>query len=117
MATQINIEYQNKNYTLEYSRATAEQAEQSGFVLDQVSRMPLTMIPKLFYYAFAKHHRGIKRSEVDSIYTNLKKKVGEEGEESLIGVLTEMYAEAMTTLVTDEGIDEGNAASWTVVKG
>ena len=61
MSTKITVTYQNKDYVLEYSRTTAKQIEDSGFVLDQLGDKPATMIPLLVYGAFAKHNRGIKR--------------------------------------------------------
>lgn len=117
MATTINIAYQKKNYTLEFSRQTVKNLEDMGFVLEQISEKPMTMVPLLVYGAFMKHNRGIKRALVDEIYDNLVKKVGEEGEEGFIQVLLEMYAETVNTLTGDapEG-DEGNAAIWTVTK-
>ena len=118
MATTINIEYQNKNYTLEFSRQSVKNIEDLGFVLDQISDKPMTMVPLLVYGAFMKHNRGIKRALVDEIYENLVKKVGGEGEEGFIQVLMEMYAETINTLTGDvsDG-DEGNAAIWTVKRG
>lgn len=118
MSTKITVTYQNKEYLLEYSRSTAKQIEDNGFVLDQLTDKPATMIPLLVYGAFAKHNRGIKRSLVDEIYANLVKKIGEENEEGFINVLAEMYSETVSTLVgNDEPVDEGNAATWTVTKG
>ena len=117
MSTKITVTYQNKDYILEYSRATAKQIEDSGFILDQLGDKPATMIPLLVYGAFAKHNRGIKRALVDEIYENLIGKVGKDGEEGFITVLAEMYSETVSTLVGDDPVDEGNAATWTVTKG
>lgn len=117
MATKITVTYQNKDYVLEYSRTTAKQIEDNGFVLDQLTDKPATMIPLLVYGAFAKNNRGIKRSLVDEIYENILNKVGKDGEEGFISVLAEMYSETVSTLMGDEPVDEGNAATWTVTKG
>lgn len=117
MSTKITVTYQNKDYLLEYSRTTAKQIEDSGFVLDQLGDKPATMIPLLVYGAFAMHNRGIKRALVDEIYKNLVGKVGKEGEEGFIGLLAEMYSETVSTLVGDDPVDEGNVATWTVTKG
>lgn len=116
MSTKINLEYKNKEYTLEYSRNSVRQMEEQGFVLDQLSEKPMTMIPMLVYGAFAKHHRGIKRSEMDEIYEHITDKVGEDGN-SFINVLLEMYAETVTTLTDNKSADEGNRAVWKVMKG
>ena len=117
MSTKITVTYQNKDYLLEYSRSTAKQIEDQGFILDQLTDKPTTMIPLLVYGAFAKHNRGIKRTLVDEIYQNLVKKVGDEAEEGFINILAEMYSETVSTLMSDEPVDEGNAATWTVTKG
>lgn len=117
MSTKINVSYQKKDYCLEYSRSTAKMIEDNGFVLDQLTDKPATMIPLLVYGAFAKNHRGIKRALVDEIYENLIGKIGKDGEDGFINVLAEMYSETVSTLVGDEPVDEGNAATWTVTKG
>ena len=76
MATQITVSYKKNDYILEFSRTTAAQIEDQGFVLDQISEKPVKMIPMLVYGAFLKHNRGIKRSLVDEIYENLIGKAG-----------------------------------------
>lgn len=114
MATKITVTYKDNEYVLEFSRETAKQIEDNGFILDHVADKPATMIPLLVYGSFMKNNRGIKRSLVDEIYKNLVNKAGKEGEDSFIGILSEMYAETVSTLVSDEPVDEGNAATWKV---
>jgi hypothetical protein len=116
MSTKITIEYKKNDYVLEFSRTTAAQIEDQGFVLDQVTEKPNKMIPLLFYGAFLKHNRGIKRNLVDEIYDNLVGKDGE-NEEGIIPVLAEMYAETIQTLTDNKNVDEGNRAVWKVTKG
>ena len=116
MSTKINITYQNKDYTLEYSRTTAAQIEEQGFVLDQITEKPVKMIPLLVYGAFLKHNRGIKRNLVDEIYENLIDKAGDEETQGFIATLAEMYAETVQTLTDTKATDEGNKAVWTVTK-
>lgn len=117
MSTKINVTYKNEEYTLEYTRATAQQIEDQGFVLDQLGDKPAKMIPLLVYGAFMRHNVGIKRKLVDEIYQNLVGKVGKDGEEGFISVLAEMYAETVSSLTDDSTVDEGNAAIWKVTKG
>lgn len=117
MSTKITISYRNNDYVLEFSRATAKQIEDQGFVLDQLTNKPATMIPLLVYGAFLKNNRGIKRALVDEIYENVVNKVGDENQEGFINVLGEMYAETVSSLVGDTPVDEGNAATWKVTKG
>ena len=117
MSTKITVSYKDNDYILEFSRNTAKQIEDQGFVLDKLGEMPATMIPLLVYGAFANNNRGIKRALVDEIYENLVKKVGSDGEEGFINILGEMYAETVSSLTDDSHIDEGNAATWKVTKG
>lgn len=115
MSTKINISYQKKDYTLEYSRESVRQMESTGFVLDQVGDKPMTMIPLLFYGAFFKNHRGIKRKLVDEIFEHIPNKFEEEN--GLMAALIEMYSETIQTLTDDKDIEEGNVAIWEVKKG
>lgn len=117
MSTKITLTYKNNDYVLEFSRATAKQIEDQGFILDQLGDKPATMIPLLVYGAFMKNNRGIKRALVDEIYENVVNKVGDEGQEGFINTLGEMYAETISSLVGDSPVDEGNAATWKVTKG
>lgn len=117
MSTKITVSYKDKDYVLEFSRTTAQQIEEQGFVLDQLSEKPAKMIPLLVYGAFMKNNRGIKRSLTEEIYKNLVGKVSSETEDGFINVLAEMYAETVSTLMDDSAIDEGNAATWKVTKG
>lgn len=117
MSTKITISYQKKNYDLEYSRTTAGQIEDMGFVLEQISEKPNKMIPLLFYGAFLKHNRGIKPQQTNEIWDNLVNKSGEDGDNGIVGVLAEMYAETVNTLTESKSEDEGNAAVWKVTKG
>lgn len=117
MSTKITITYKKQEYTLEFSRATAAQIEEQGFVLDQIAEKPVKMIPLLVYGAFLKHNRGIKRSLVDEIYENMVDKNGSGEGDGIISVLAEMYAETVATLTDGNPVDEGNAATWKVTKG
>lgn len=113
MAIQIKITYDKKEYTLEYNRVAAANIEGQGFDLSQVGSKPNIMIPLLVQGAFQKHHRGMKRSEINDVYEHVAEKV--RGDESFLGVLMEMYSDTLTTL-TDEAKDEGNAATWEVLR-
>ena len=116
MSTKITITYKDSNYDLEFSRSSVKQMEAQGFVLDKIAEQPMTMIPLLVYGAFAKNHKGIKRSLVDEIYEHIADKIGD-GENGFIHALLEMYAETVNTLTDNEAVDEGNRAVWTVTKG
>lgn len=117
MATKITVTYKNENYVLEYSRLTASAIEKQGFVLDELTSKPNIMIPLLVHGAFLKHHRELKQKLIDEIYANVINKTGKENEEGFINVLSEMYAETISSLTDENAVDEGNAATWTVTKG
>ena len=116
MATQITVTYKKREYNLEFSRNAVKQMEQQGFVLEQISEKPMTMLPLLVYGAFMKNHKGIKRSLVDEIYDHIIDKVGD-GENGFIQALLEMYSETVNVLMNNDSVDEGNAAIWKVNKG
>ena len=104
--SKIVLTHNNKEYELEYSRATARTMESQGFDINEITSKPMTMIPLLFSGAFIKNHKGTKRSLMDEIYEEIGDKT------SLIEALMEMYAETLGAL-TDN--NEGNV-TWAVVK-
>lgn len=107
MSTKIQITYENRTYTLEYTRETVRTMESMGFVADELFSKPALRIPELFYGAFAVHHRGIKRKDVDRMYNGLQNR------SELIQKLTEMYRDTLSSLLEEpEGV-EGNV-TWTV---
>ena len=106
--SKISLNYNDKDYTLEYNRQSVRMMEGQGFVLEQSSEKPVTMIPMMFQGAFIKNHRGMKRALIDEIYDEVADKSG------LLNALMEMYAETLSSL-TDENETEGNAI-WAVVK-
>lgn len=116
MATTITITYQKHDYVLEFNRNSVKQMEQQGFVLDQLSEKPVTMIPLLVYGAFMKNNKGIKRALVDEIYEHITDRIGDSGD-GFIQTLLEMYAETVNTLTDGSTVEEGNAAVWKVTKG
>lgn len=106
--SKIAIEYENTKYELEYSRQSVKTMEAQGFVLDEISTKPVTMIPMLFQGAFIKNHKGIKRKLIDEIYEEIADKT------NFMQALMELYAETLSTLVEDKE-DQGNV-TWAVVK-
>ena len=105
--SKIVLNYDKKEYELEYKRQSVKMMESQGFVLDELTSKPMTMIPLLFSGAFIKNCKGIKRSVVDEIFDGINDKT------ALMQTLMEMYAETLSTLTDDTG--EGNV-NWTLVK-
>lgn len=115
MSTKIELTYNKKTYILEYSRQSVRTMEQQGFVLDKIGDMPMTMVPLLVYGAFAKHHKDVKRKLMDEIYDHIRDTDGEEG---FLRTLLEMYSDTVNTITAGASdIDEGNEATWKVMKG
>lgn len=105
--SKIVLNYENKEYELEFNRQSVKMMESQGFVLDEITSKPMTMIPLLFSGAFIKNCKGTKRAVIDDIFEGVSDKTG------LMQALMEMYAETLSTLTDDVG--EGNV-SWTLVK-
>lgn len=105
--SKIVLNYEKKEYVLEYNRQSVKQMEGQGFVLDELATKPMTMIPMLFSGAFIKNCRGTKRAVIDAIYDGISDKT------ALMEALMEMYAETLSTLTDDNG--EGNV-TWTLTK-
>lgn len=106
MAKQITFTYNDIDYTLEFTRATVKKMEREGFVTDDVSKYPMTMMPKFFAGAFLAHHRWTRQAVIDEIFNNFPDK------EQLFEKLVEMYNEPLNTLVEDPE-DEGKKVNWT----
>ena len=105
--SKINLTYDKNEYILEYNRQSVKTMESQGFVLEELTAKPMTMIPMLFQGAFIKNHRGIKRSIMDEIFEEIGDKT------ALMEALMEMYAETLGSLT--DGSGEGNA-TWAMVK-
>ena len=105
--SKINLTYDKKEYILEYNRQSVKTMESQGFVLEELTTKPMTMIPLLFQGAFIKNHRGIKRSLMDEIFEEISDKT------ALMEALMEMYGETLNSLTDGNG--EGNA-TWAMVK-
>lgn len=108
--SKIHLTYDKKEYVLEYSRQSVKTMESQGFVLEELTAKPMTMIPLLFSGAFIKNHSGkdgVKRKVVDEIFEEISDKT------ALMEALMEMYTETLSTLT--EGSGEGNA-TWAMVK-
>ena len=105
--SKIKLTYDDKEYELEYNRQSVKTMESRGFVLDEMTSKPMTMIPMLYEGAFIKNCRGIKHQTMDDIYDGISDKTG------FIQALAEMYAETLSTLTEDN--DQGNV-TWAMTR-
>ncbi len=109
MAKTITINYEGKDYVLEYTRRSVETLEKQGFSIEDIGTKPMSTLPALFAGAFLAHHRYIKSDVVDAIFEKLTNK------KELLGKLAEMYNEPLEALMDEPEESEGNlnwGASW-----
>lgn len=107
MAKQIVFTYEDKDYTLEFTRRTVKQMEAEGFVAQDIGDKPMTLLPALFAGAFKAHHRFVKQDVIDKIYEGMPDK------EKLINKLAEMYNEPIEALMEEPDEDTGKNVEWT----
>ena len=106
MAKKINFKYNDKEYTLEFTRNTISTLERQGFVPQDLLTKPMTMLPTLFRGSFLAHHPFVKQDVVDEIFSLMKDKQG------LLNQLVEMYNEPIESLISEPNDDEKNVV-WT----
>lgn len=109
MAKTIVLNWEDKEYTLEYTRESASQTERDGLRIQQIEELPITMIPALVHGAFLAHHPYTKPELIDEIYANVENK------DEFLKNLSEMYAEVLTTLFDKPKKKSGNLnwkANW-----
>lgn len=104
----IGFTYDGKAYKLAFSRESVRTLEAQGFDIDAISTQPVTMIPLLFYGAFAVYHRGTKRKMVDEIWNNMTDKNG------LVTKLVELYTETIEDLLDESEGTEAKKITWEV---
>lgn len=101
----IKYKYEDKEYLLEFDRASVEFLEKSGFNFEEYTKKIATMQPLVFRAAFLKHHKFDKGLNYDKMWEAVGNKKG------LINALIEMVAETYQTII---GSDEGNE-NWEVM--
>ncbi len=98
----ISFSYKERDYILEYTRASIRRMEAQGFRIDDVEGAPLSTLEALFEGAFYANHKSIRPALLEEIHGELSDKEG------LYAKLFEMYAETVNTLVMDDEEDSGN---------
>ena len=104
MAKVISFTYNDTEYTLEYTRKTLEKMEADGIVLAQLDKKPVTIIPKLFQYAFFAHHKRISKVLVEEIFELFTDK------NEMYNKLSAMAMDTLNTLFEDSTAK--NAIKW-----
>jgi len=95
MAKQIILEYEDREYTLEFTRKSVEKMEQQGFRINSLEDTPMTSLPLLFAGAFLAHHPFAKKDVISKIFDQSPDK------RELLGDLAEMFAEPYEALLDD----------------
>lgn len=98
--------FDDKDYTLEFTRRTVQEMEKRGFVISEIENKPISLLPAMFAGAFLAHHRFVKQEVIDEIFSKLTDK------ETLINKLAEMYHDPFITLIEEPKDSPGNV-EWT----
>ena len=105
----ITIPYNDKEYTLTFTRRTVSMLEQEGFKVNDVENNLATYVPMLFEAAFRAKHPKVQQRVVDEIYDLISDKEG------LFFKLVEIYSDVLDSLFEEPEEDEGNIkwkANW-----
>ena len=104
MAKTLTFEYDGKDWTLEFTRASVVKMEQDGFKVSDMETYPLSTLPEFFAGAFLAHHPSVSRKRIDAIYEAIADKEG------LMACLAEMYVEPIEALMGEP--DEEGKVVW-----
>lgn len=104
MSKTITFTYQDKEYTLEYTRKTLEKMEADGIILAELEKKPVTILPKLFTYAFFANHKSISKQKTEEIFTLFTDK------NDMYNKLSIMAMETLNTLFEES--TSKNAIKW-----
>lgn len=98
--TKITFEYENTEYTLEYTADSLKKMQNMGFNFGAIDEKILTVGEDLFCGAFIANHSNVMRKKRVEIYHA----VGEQADgEALVDVLMEMVNEAVDEINYHEG--------------
>lgn len=105
MRKNITFTWEDKEYTLEFTRRSVEKMERQGFKVNNIGDRPMSALPELFHGAFLAHHPAIKKETTDKIFSCFTKK------EELLEALAQMYNAPLEALL-DEPEDETKNVEW-----
>lgn len=111
MSKQIKLNYDNKEYILEYNRKSVSAMEVLGFNAKEVDDKMATMIPLMFQGAFIMHHPSIKIALINEIYDKVEDKM------KLMNTLSNMINDCYQSLLADNDKkeDDGKNVSWEIM--
>ncbi|HIS12712.1 MAG TPA: DUF5055 domain-containing protein [Candidatus Onthocola stercoravium] len=111
MSKQIKLNYDNKEYILEYNRKAVSDIETLGFSMSELRNKPATMIPLMVQGAFLMHHAKIRMDEVTEIYNSINDK------SKFINAISDMINDCYQSLLSEdsENKDNGKNVSWEIM--
>lgn len=92
----IKINYDNKDYTLEFTKESIRKMERMGFRVMEYGNAPVTDSETLFAGSFLARHPEVKRATIMEIFDEIPNRG------KLLQRLFEMYLEQATGLQNDE---------------
>ena len=104
---QINFDYGDKHYCLEYTRETIRQMEAAGFKPAEVVNMPELGLEQMWAGAFLANHRKTSSTVISKMLDEMKNRA------KLREKLMEMVAEAYEALFPDEDDEDQGNVEWT----
>lgn len=107
---QIKFDFGGKEYVLEYNRKSVKRLEDMGFVAEEVTTKPHTMVELLFRGAFMMHHNWVTKEQIEEIYESLTDRV------TLITTLLKMYNAVGEYLFDTDDEGETKKANWTTMQ-
>ena len=101
---EILLTSDGRDYTLAFTRNSVAKLEQQfSFKIEDLNEKPMTTLPLLFYGAFLEKQPYLKRDISNGILEKLTNK------RALIDKLSEMYGDAVNSLIEEPETTEGNA--------
>ena len=103
MAKTITLNFDDKEYVLEFNRETIMTLERQGFNINEFGNKPITNVFTLFQGAFKKNHASVPSNKILTMFKYI------DNVEGLGRELAEMYSEALDSL---EDGDDSKKVKW-----
>lgn len=107
----IKFKYNDKEFMLDFDRASVEFLERSGFSLTEYTGHIATMQPILFRGSFIKNHKFERNLDYNKMWDSIKNK--KKFQEALLDMVAETYQSLMGGNEENED-NEGNE-NWEVI--
>lgn len=104
MSKVLEFSYNDRDYTLEYTKETVKEMERAGFVASDILNKPISLLPSLFAGAFRAHHKNTSKNIIDEIFDAMGDK------EDLLAKLAEMYQDPLNAMLEEP--DDSKKVMW-----